>query len=466
MATLSVATPALAGTNYYVDNTVSASGDGSFTAPFLTIQAGLNRLVPGDTLWLRGDAAGRVYSDNLFLPIHGTAAQAITVKAYPTEKVVLTGTAGTRLIINKDYWMFDGLIIDQAGLAADAVRINAKYIVIKNVEIRNGQRDGIAIEEAAFVTIQDSYIHDFTWLNNGMRMDAHCIVIETNRSPNITDIKIHRNTIERCSGDGVQVFGLTGQPISTYAKNLEFVENTFIDGTTEAGLTENALDFKAADTVRVKGNTMTGYKNNKTIVVQKGCRNITLENNTLSHGLSGIEMRQEGGIAFLQQNQSVSGNIIHHMASYALKFDGVINIRVLHNTLANIGQEAFRFASTLGTSVPAVDGGLIKNNLIYAVSQASSGASGVSQVDVGYNGWFLTAPKDMYHTTDTTGTDPFFVDAVAGNYHLQGRSPAIDTGTPVGRSFTGPAPDLGALEYSSARDTTLPASPSRLRIAN
>lgn len=454
-------------TNYYVDNATTTSGSGSLAAPFRTIQEGLHHLAPGDTLWLRGNKEeARVYSENLVLPMSGTASQPITVTVYPAERVMLTGTTGTRLRIDKDYWIFDGLLIDQAGLAADAIKINAQHIVIKNAEIRNGQRDGVSIEKAAFVTIQDSYIHNFIWTSDGQRMDAHCIIIETDRSPNITDITIHHNIIERCSGDGTQVFGVTGQDVATYAKNIVFTNNTFIDGTTESGRTENALDFKAAATVVVRGNTMTGYKNNKAIVIQKGCRNITVEDNVIRHGLSGIEMRQEGGLAFLQANHRIIGNLLHHLTSYALKFDGVEDVVVIHNTLAHLGTEAFRFESSLGASVPAVNRGVIKNNLIFAASKAPAGVARLSQVEVGFNGWFLAASRDMSSPSDTTGTEPLFTDVANGTYALQTGSAAIDAGTPVGRAFIGPAPDLGSFEYNPSEASVPLEAPHNLNVSH
>ena len=451
--------------DFYVDNTVPASGSGTIRAPFQTIQEGLSHLAAGDTLWIRCNTEGRVYRETLSLPTSGTASQPITVRVYPNEKAILTGKSGTRMAINKDYWTFDGLIIDQANLPARAMSIAAKHIMIKNAEIRNGQRDGISIGNAAFVTIQDSYIHNFMRIENGQRIDAHCIVLNTGTSQTTTDIKIYRNRIERCSGDGIQIYGVTGQPVSTYAKNVEIIDNTFTDGTTEPGLTENALDFKAGDTVVVRGNTMTGYQNNKTIVVQKGCRNITVEYNTLSHGLSGIEMRQEGGINFFQQNPRVMGNIVHHMRTYALKFDGVVNATVANNTLAYIGAEPFRFESTLGSSTPSVNGGLIKNNLIYVASASPRLKAPIANVDVGYNGWFQASAGDFRRSTDTTGSDPFFVNPAMGDYHVRLGSAAIDAGTPVGLVFFGPAPDLGALERAASTDVIPPSAPVGLQVS-
>jgi hypothetical protein len=211
---------------------------------------------------------------------------------------------------------------------------------------------------------------------------------------------------------------------------------------------------------------MSGYHNNKTIVVQKGCRNIAIKNNILAHGLSGIEMRQEGGIDFLQENNSVIGNLVHHMNTYALKFDGVVNVTVANNTLAHIGTNSFRFESTLGSSTPSVNGGLIKNNLIYVAGDAPRLKDSLSNADINYNGWFQASAGDLTRVTDTTGSEPLFVNPAVGNYQLQEGSTAIDAGTPIGMPFLGSAPDLGAIEHTPVGDTKPPAAPRALRINN
>ena len=452
--------------DYYIDNSVPSSGSGSLASPFKTIQEGIDVISAGGTLWVRGSTSGRTYSESLSITTYGTGPSPISIKAYPGEVVILTGTSGSRLSFYGDYWIIDGLIIDQAGLGKDAIKFNADHITIRNCEVRNGQREGLSIENASFITIEDSYIHDFMWISSSGRQDAHCIMIDTDRGPNITDIKIHRNTIERCSGDGTQIFGETGQSIASYAKNIEFVGNTFIDGTTSPGLTENALDFKAVDTLLVKGNTMIGYKNNKSIVVQKGPRNIIIEDNNISEGLSGIELRQEGGADFIQENIKITRNFIHHMDTYALKFDGVRNVTVFNNTLAHNGSNAFRFESSLGSSVPAMDGGSIKNNLIYDAGSSPSGTSLLSNVDVGYNGWFQADGGGLSQGTDTTGSDPLFTNPSAGDFNLKEDSPAIDAGTTVGLPFFGLAPDLGASEYNPGMDTTPPDPPTGLKLLN
>jgi len=55
-------------TNYYVDNTVGTSGDGSFSNPWKTINEALPHLTPGDTLFIRGGSiTPQIYNENLIL---------------------------------------------------------------------------------------------------------------------------------------------------------------------------------------------------------------------------------------------------------------------------------------------------------------------------------------------------------------------------------------------------------------
>lgn len=55
--------------------------------PLATIQAAVNRLQPGDTLWIRGGT----YRETVVFPRNGRATKPITIRACQGEKVVVTG---------------------------------------------------------------------------------------------------------------------------------------------------------------------------------------------------------------------------------------------------------------------------------------------------------------------------------------------------------------------------------------
>ena len=57
-----------------------------------------------------------------------------------------------------------------------------------------------------------------------------------------------------------------------------------------------------------------------------------------------------------------------------------------------------------------------------------------------------------YNTTGANNieTDPLFVDANSGDYHLTENSPCIDAGTDIGLEYVGIAPDMGCYEYGAS----------------
>ena len=71
----------------------------------------------------------------------------------------------------------------------------------------------------------------------------------------------------------------------------------------------------------------------------------------------------------------------------------------------------------------------------------------------------MTMPE--YNTTgsDNIDTDPLFVDAVNGDYHLKETSPCIDAGIDIGLSYLGEAPDMGCFEYGMPEIVNLIENP-------
>ena len=76
-----------AATSYYVSPSGNDAWPGTQTQPFLTIQFAVNKLMAGDTLFIRaGD-----YHETVALGSSGTAAAPITIQAAPREHPTLIG---------------------------------------------------------------------------------------------------------------------------------------------------------------------------------------------------------------------------------------------------------------------------------------------------------------------------------------------------------------------------------------
>lgn len=72
---------------FYVSPTGSDTNSGSLELPFAKIQTAVNKLQPGDTLFIRGG----IYRERVSFPRSGTIHQRIVVEGYPGEKPVISG---------------------------------------------------------------------------------------------------------------------------------------------------------------------------------------------------------------------------------------------------------------------------------------------------------------------------------------------------------------------------------------
>ena len=384
----------------------------------------MGSLQPGDTLLVRAGT----YNEGLSLPRNGSPGQNIVMMAYPEEQPVIAAS-DPLLNANKNYWLIKGIIFDNENTDSDAIEITGHHITFRDCEFRNGQRDGIEGSKTSHnITIENCLIHDFIWEPGS---DAHGIVLD----PGAHDWKILNSTIYNCGGDCIQLFAEDETPIADYSKNITISGNIFY--TTLGEESENALDFKGVDGCLVDGNELYGFEN-KAWVVQKGCRNITASNNFIHDSDRGAEFRGEANKS--QENIRLIRNVFYNIRNfYALKFDDVSNVEILNNTLVNISASSFRVEEQ------GINGGVIRNNLMYNCESAAIKATFNVQSD--HNGWFNADAGGMQGAGDITGSDPQFTNKANAGYDLQANSPARDKGIDVGLPFVGSKPDLGAFEF-------------------
>ena len=89
---------------YYASTRGNDRDAGSIARPWRTLQFALDRLGPGDTLFVRGGT----YFERLTASVHGTPGAPIVVRSYPGERAVLdSGTPEFRAAGNRDWELTD-----------------------------------------------------------------------------------------------------------------------------------------------------------------------------------------------------------------------------------------------------------------------------------------------------------------------------------------------------------------------
>jgi parallel beta-helix repeat protein len=241
-----------AGNTYVVATNGDDNARGDVNAPLRTIEAGVSRLKPGDTLLVRGGDYSSPYGPEAPVDINGlraTAAQQVRIAAYPGERPVRHGSGWQVFrIFNSTYVTLEGFEIvgtalsDRAPTAGVEVNESNHIAVLGNV-IHDTGGSGVSAIHSDDVRVQGNQIWGTTkWsefqtsainffesvdsntgpglfgynnhivgnlvYNNqtlvpgpeGIITDGNCIIIDSNRSRGYTGATAILNNI--CVGNG------------------------------------------------------------------------------------------------------------------------------------------------------------------------------------------------------------------------------------------------------------------------
>jgi hypothetical protein len=155
-------------TIYYVSINGIDTNPGTLLLPYKTLQKGVDKLSPGDTLFLRGGN----YNQKVKVNNSGTSSAPITVSPYNGEHVIIDGTG-----LNPNVWpnmllTLEGKYINVKDIelifpAGSVILVdrNASYCLLNNLVVHNANNNGVVIKGDNNI-VENSKFYDCMKINS------------------------------------------------------------------------------------------------------------------------------------------------------------------------------------------------------------------------------------------------------------------------------------------------------------
>lgn len=440
---------------YYVDPSGNDSNSGTTQAQaWRTPQKAANTATAGDTVnFNRG-----TYNITTAVTIQnsGTSSNWITFRATPGDErlAIINGTAGS-------------------GTKGALLAVGKSYIVIEGLKVQNvTSGSGIMIRardgEAGTATATGIRIRNcYTYNTNGPGVYIAGVIFNNDDNDVavdiLTDVIVEDCKIEKACTSNANESISAGSGV----KNIIVRNNEILDSV------QYGIDFKTGlQDGEVYGNHIYDMDGPGIYMdaADRYIRNVKIYNNRV-HNVNGVGIglhREDWANTTVPgmpelNNISVYNNVVYdsgrdgiHLIKHAQDEGvGVIaNISIVNNTVYNVGSAANHAATGIkvthtvtGTNVR------VRNNITWNIDGADSS----------FSSW-VTTSNNLFGTSN-----PLFVNAGAGDFHIQSGSPARNAGTSTDAPATdfdgqarpqGTADDIGADEF--AEGGSAPAAPSSL----
>jgi parallel beta-helix repeat protein len=155
-----------------------------------------------------------------------------------------------------------------------------------------------------------------------------------------------------------------------------------------------------------------------------------------------------GPVLLCQSNNQIYSNVLARLGTIGHKVGAGIQLSLFCSGQPSMNNQIYNntIYQSAGTCIDlgGSTSGTVRNNICYQNgSDAVKGGSGNAM------------------SNNLLGTNPMFVNAAGGDFHLQAGSPAIDAGMPMpNMAYTGTAPDIGAMESGEGSPPPQPTQPA------
>jgi hypothetical protein len=388
--------------NYYVDQYHPSSDDanpGSQELPLKTIQQGVDRAQPGDSVIIIGvpdpDLADYSVSGNGISTVRdGSEGNMIFITAFPGHAVILKGPGsnGYGIELNHSYIHFKDLTFTDFKKAVEGYSTKS-HIVIEKCEFTNTSETGLRLRNITNLTIRDCYIHHCFESGISLRGSSNCLFERVESSYNSDG--------QGASGDGDGFHSLDGDSIN------------FIDCIARNN-SEDGFDLSSNGTL-------------------KNCI-------SSGHPACNIKLWRRDNDNYAPKTMTIINGLIYNAGQCGLKITNGPQLRLFSSIIYGNGEEGVAFRGVYISEGPAIVESEIVNNIIAGNSKNAEWAKGIDVKQSGPNVNKVTANYNLYYNNvnansgldsdnnAVTGMDPDFVNANNADFHLSSSSPAINTG--------------------------------------
>ncbi|CUS34878.1 hypothetical protein COMA1_20003 [Candidatus Nitrospira nitrosa] len=323
------------GATYYVATTGNDSNPGTLAQPFGTFKQAINKLQPGDTLYIRGGT----YTEQMNFqdpPKTGIANAWLTIAGYPGEAVTLLRTdpvdnsyGPIKARGNLAYFVFENLILDGTNSSngtAWNLRDGNHHFILRNLEIKNFKSSGLHIK-GSDIHVLNCKIHD-NQPPPGIKSRKYGIYFAYGDNVILDGNEIYRNNgggihafpgpIRNAIIRGNRVYDNNSSSESTVPGILVFEDTDYYDGTA-------IIDGVHLYNNIVYGNGAGG------IFVSNGAANVKVWNNTV-YGNKGWGVNIQIGLNGMPVNTIVQNNIVFANTSGEIINKGVGSV-IDHNVI-------------------------------------------------------------------------------------------------------------------------------------
>ncbi|HYK95031.1 MAG TPA: right-handed parallel beta-helix repeat-containing protein [Candidatus Dormibacteraeota bacterium] len=447
----SISVPAPAASDLFVSTSGHDGSAGSASDPLASLQAAVDRVAPGSTVWVE---PGRY--QGFGLRRGGLSGAPITIAATTPGTAVITpfGVDSTIDLVGASHVDLINLVVEgpTSGMLSAVYLERSSAITIEGCTLRGTTGGfGVQVRFSSDVTIRDNDI-----LHNAMGVrlygegdpsSVHDVLIEDNWIHDSDSMVVNDAAPNNDYGaNGIVWHKVTG---TTIARGNKLWANRAVSH--DYGYDGGAFEIWGSSNAQIVSNVAWDNEN----VMETGsdgpdCTNISFLRNVAYAPSFGV-----GLILRCARDSLIANNVLDHLQSYAFELSdrsggnqfatSIDGLRIENNIV--VGSLAYAIRNALPATV------VLDYNVLPPRRAIASFPNGVVSVSVAA---FTRATGQDSHSI---AVDPAFVAASAHDYRLRPGSPAIDRGTVVipGETFLGAAPDIGAYEGAAALPSPSPA---------